>query len=121
VENVNKQGRTFTFLGLYKKKKRFPSSHQYRWTSLEPRSLNLTHPLITTPVCREAFPQINVCTTKLQKATDSERREEGVTGFWQEAGRQTVRQTEAARKHGKERLTNCFCPLWEGAARHGLV
>lgn len=37
------------------------------------------------------------------------------------ASRQTVRQTEAARKHGKGRLTNCFCPLWEGAARHGLV
>lgn len=50
-------------------------------------------------------------------------------GGWQGTGkqadsqsvRQAGRQTEAARKHGKGRLTNCFCSLWKGAARHGLV
>lgn len=60
-----------------------------------------------------------ICITKFWSATDGE----GVTrrGEWQARSKQTVRQTEAARKHGKGRLTNCFCPLWEGAARHGLV
>lgn len=78
-----------------------------------------------TPPCRVALPRIEKfawLNSNLQQTANEGT--EGMTGRRQ-AGRQTVRRTdgrtEAARKHGKGRLTNCFCPLWEGAARHGLV
>lgn len=73
----------------------------------------------STAACRIALPWI--CSVWLHahlRQTMTEWQEEGGDRF---VSRQTVRQTEAARKHGKGRLTNCFCPLWEGAARHGLV
>lgn len=62
--------------------------------------------------------------SKLWPATDSGWGERWMARH-RGAGRQSVsqsgRQTEAARKHGKGRLTNCFCSLRKGAARHGLV
>lgn len=85
----------------------------------EPFSYNWAKPEITLPTCKAALPQDKVCTTEPRAATDSTWREEaGPQKHWW--GGQADRQ-DAARKHGKGRLTNCFCSLWEGAARHGLV
>lgn len=73
---------------------------------------------MTFPTCKAALPQDKVWATEPKAARD------GMEGGGRAAGALVGGQadkTDAARKHGKGKLTNCFCPLREGAARHGLV